>query len=319
MKDALNDHLNRASRTPLLTPEEEIILGRAVQRARALQEEKPTGPYSREEQRVLTRGKRAKERMITANLRLVANITRRYGRVIKEVTGDPADMYQDGVVGLMRAVELFDPERGYKFSTYAYWWIRQGITRGLSQNSRCVRLPIHVHETLGAREKNRQRLTQELGRQPTVAEMAAALNMNEADYRQFVALTEHVSSLDAHAGSDEERDQIIDMISDGGSADEDLEVMHTRLDVEMVREALEALLNDKQRYCVTKWFGLDGGDPQTQAQVAKDLGIHREAVRQHLSRAIRKLRVHLANKPQVQEQVLRPWKLRAESGAAVAA
>ena len=143
---AIDHILTAAGRAPLLTAEEEILLGRRVQALMRLLEDKPDGPYTSAEQRTLRLGKRAKERMITANIRLVVHVAKKYIHRIQTLT--LADLIQEGSIGLIRGVEKFDPERGYKFSTFGYWWVRQGISRAITQNDRVIRLPIAAVEAL---------------------------------------------------------------------------------------------------------------------------------------------------------------------------
>jgi RNA polymerase nonessential primary-like sigma factor len=183
--DLVRSYLRDIGRVPLLSHEQEITLGRQVQELMALEElelelevrqgEKP-GPDQLAEaagltpqllRRRLQAGRRAKERMVAANLRLVVSVAKKYTRRNMELL----DLIQEGTIGLVRGVEKFDPTRGYKFSTYAYWWIRQGITRAIAEKSRTIRLPIHITETLNKLKKGQRELSQELGRTPTVTEL----------------------------------------------------------------------------------------------------------------------------------------------------
>jgi len=185
--DLVRSYLRDIGRVPLLTHEQEITLGRQVQELVALEEleqelasregvEKPSPAVLAKEagltqvqlKKRLRSGQRAKERMVAANLRLVVSVAKKYTKRNMELL----DLIQEGTIGLVRGVEKFDPTRGYKFSTYAYWWIRQGITRAIAEKSRTIRLPIHITETLNKLKKGQRELSQELGRTPTVTELA---------------------------------------------------------------------------------------------------------------------------------------------------
>ena len=185
--DLVRSYLRDIGRVPLLSHEQEITLGRQVQELMAIEEQReelrlraggedPTddqlaeaaGITSQQLKKRLRSGQRAKERMVAANLRLVVSVAKKYTKRNMELL----DLIQEGTIGLVRGVEKFDPTRGYKFSTYAYWWIRQGITRAIAEKSRTIRLPIHITETLNKLKKGQRELSQELGRTPTVTELA---------------------------------------------------------------------------------------------------------------------------------------------------
>ena len=188
--DLVRSYLRDIGRVPLLTHEQEITLGRQVQELMDLESleselqskagEKPSldqlakasGLSSMQLKRKLQHGRRAKERMVAANLRLVVSVAKKYTKRNMELL----DLIQEGTIGLVRGVEKFDPARGYKFSTYAYWWIRQGITRAIAEKSRTIRLPIHITEMLNKLKKGQRELSQELGRTPTVTELPSSLN-----------------------------------------------------------------------------------------------------------------------------------------------
>ena len=168
--DGVQDFLNQAGKIPLLTHSEEILLGRSVQAMQALLAENPQGPYAKDESLVLRRGKRAKERMVTANLRLVVSIAKRYLRVAQHLGFD--DLIQEGMFGLIRGVEKFDPERGYRGSTYFYWWIRQSISRAISQQDRIIRLPVNAIDCLNKLRLWMPQFFREHGRMPSPQECA---------------------------------------------------------------------------------------------------------------------------------------------------
>ncbi|MGA0365082.1 MAG: sigma-70 family RNA polymerase sigma factor, partial [Vulcanococcus sp.] len=196
--DLVRSYLRDIGRVPLLTHEQEITLGRQVQELVALEEleqelasregvEKPSPAVLAKEagltqvqlKKRLRSGQRAKERMVAANLRLVVSVAKKYTKRNMELL----DLIQEGTIGLVRGVEKFDPTRGYKFSTYAYWWIRQGITRAIAEKSRTIRLPIHITETLNKLKKGQRELSQELGRTPTVTELAEFVELPEEEVK----------------------------------------------------------------------------------------------------------------------------------------
>jgi RNA polymerase nonessential primary-like sigma factor len=217
--DLLRSYLRDIGRVPLLTHEQEITLGRQVQELMALEEmrEELTMRSGGEEpsnaklaaaaglspallRRRLQAGRRAKERMVAANLRLVVSVAKKYTKRNMELL----DLIQEGTIGLVRGVEKFDPTRGYKFSTYAYWWIRQGITRAIAEKSRTIRLPIHITETLNKLKKGQRELSQELGRTPTVAELAAAVELPEEDVKDLLCRARQPVSLETKVGDGED-------------------------------------------------------------------------------------------------------------------
>ena len=198
--DLVRSYLRDIGRVPLLTHEQEITLGRQVQDLmdlEAMENEiesrdgakpspaqlaKASGLTSLQLKRKLQHGRRAKERMVAANLRLVVSVAKKYTKRNMELL----DLIQEGTIGLVRGVEKFDPTRGYKFSTYAYWWIRQGITRAIAEKSRTIRLPIHITEMLNKLKKGQRVLSQELGRTPTVTELAEFVELPEDDVKDLM-------------------------------------------------------------------------------------------------------------------------------------
>jgi RNA polymerase sigma factor (sigma-70 family) len=306
--DSFGQILNAAGRIPLLTPEEEIHLSRMVQSMHALKSKKPTGPYTSKERRCLSNGKRARDRMITANLRLVASVVRRYIRVMPKLGLTFEDMMQDGIIGLTRGVEKFDPERGYKLSTYVYWWIRQGITRGINATGRCIRLPVHIAE-LGFRSSNVvNQLRQQLGREPTVAEVAETLKVSEEEYRRFLLIGNSTSSLDA--AINEEGGHIADLISDGETNDDQLEKVSDTINQERVMTAINDRLNERQRLVVMHHFGI-GTSAKTLTEISELCGVSRERCRQLLKASIYILQREMLLSKQVEDPLHQPWTLAA--------
>lgn len=307
--ESLDQFLNQAGRIPLLTPSEEIHLGRAVQAMMALREEKPNGPYSREENRVIARGMRARDRMITANLRLVAVLCRKFSRTLVSLGVDDADLMSDGILGLMRGVEKFDPERGYKLSTYIYWWIRQGINRGLVQNARTIRMPTTLAEKLVTHNRIVHGLRQKLGRQPSYAEVAEAMNISEDEYRRFLVMGLRPTSLDMTPTED--GSSLGDLLSDDVSSSEQLDQLSDSLDNDRVRDAINTILSDTERLVVMLRYGFSGEPPKDWKQIGKQLKASRETARTHHAKALRKIQLHLAKTQQVEQPMYRPWTLAA--------
>jgi RNA polymerase nonessential primary-like sigma factor len=213
--DLVRSYLRDIGRVPLLSHEQEITLGRQVQDLVALEEleqelamraggSKPdpeqlaaaAGLTPQQLRKRLRSGQRAKERMVAANLRLVVSVAKKYTKRNMELL----DLIQEGTIGLVRGVEKFDPTRGYKFSTYAYWWIRQGITRAIAEKSRTIRLPIHITETLNKLKKGQRELSQELGRTPTVTELAEYVELPEEEVKDLLCRARQPVSLETKVG-----------------------------------------------------------------------------------------------------------------------
>jgi len=256
-------YLNEIARIPLLTREQEIDLAR----------------------RLAAGDETAKQRLIESNLRLVVQVARRYLN-----RGLPLpDLIEEGNLGLMRAVEKFDAERGLRFSTYATWWIRQAVSRALANQARTVRIPIHVQLLLGRYLKEQQRLTQKLGRVPTTAEVAQALGTTEEQVSELEELRQQPLSLDAPIAG--ETGRLSDVIAD---ATADPAAVLTRLFRE--RADLVAVLDDlapNERTVLRRRFGLEGDEPETLEAIGQRLDLSRERVRQIETAGLRKLRALL--------------------------
>jgi len=256
-------YLREAVETPLLTPAEEIQLAHRVQ----------AGDPA------------AREHMIKANLRLVVKIAREY-----EDYGLPLlDLVNEGNIGLMRAVERFDPDRGAKLSTYAAWWIKQSIKRALSNQSKSIRLPIHIVQELARMKKAESRLESELGRPATDVELAGELEADVEDIRRWrEAAAVGATSLDAPIGNDPESNRIADVIADESAVMPWAGVSESS-NAELMRE-LVGSLNPREQVILNQRFALEGGDPRTLEEIGADFGLTRERIRQLEAAALRKLR-----------------------------
>lgn len=259
--DATQIYLSEIGFSPLLTAEEEIF-------------------YSR---RALKGDIAARKRMIESNLRLVVKIARRYcNRGLALL-----DLVEEGNLGLIRAVEKFDPERGFRFSTYATWWIRQTIERAIMNQTRTIRLPIHVVKELNVYLRAARELAHKLDHEPTAEDIAASLNKPVEDITKMLRLNERVTSVDTPIGGDNDK-ALLDILTD--EADDGPEgVLHDGDLKERITEWLDAL-NPKQKEVLARRFGLLGYEPSTLEDVGHEIGLTRERVRQIQVEALRKLR-----------------------------
>jgi RNA polymerase sigma factor (sigma-70 family) len=286
--DLLGRYLMEIGRTPLLTAEEETELARRIEAgvyAAHLLDERPGMPPERAEElrAVAHDGALAKDHMIRANLRLVVAVARRYHQRDMALL----DLIQEGNLGLIRAVEKFDYAKGYKFSTYAMWWIRQAIERGVAQKGRAVRLPMHVVEELARFNRVERELALRLGREPTLSELARASGRSRERAAELKRLTLHSVSLDSPVGSDGDA-CLGDLIWDGDESPAE-GVVEFDLQVKQLR-ALLATLPPREAQILRWRFGLDTGSPCTLQQVGDRLGLTRERVRQLEGKALNRLR-----------------------------
>ncbi|EHA62050.1 RNA polymerase, sigma 70 subunit, RpoD subfamily [Synechococcus sp. WH 8016] len=281
--DSIGHYLSSIGRVPLLTAAEEIELAHHVQAMKELldiQEEDRT-PKQRHRIRM---GKRARDRMMAANLRLVVSVAKKYQNQGLELL----DLVQEGAIGLERAVDKFDPAMGYKFSTYAYWWIRQGMTRAIDNSARTIRLPIHISEKLSKMRKITRELSHRFGRQPNRLELAHAMGIEPRDLEELISQSAPCASLDAHARGEEDRSTLGELIPDP-NGDEPMEGMDRSIQKEHLGGWLSQL-NEREQKILRLRFGLGGEEPLTLAEIGRQINVSRERVRQLESKAILKLR-----------------------------
>lgn len=264
--DSVRLHLREIGKIPLLNAEEELALAKRVQAGE----------------------KKAKDKMAEANMRLVVSIAKRYsGRGL-----DFLDLIQEGHTGLLRAVEKFDPDKGFKFSTYATWWIRQAITRAIADQARTIRIPVHMVETINKLLRTQRRMTQDLNREPTIEELAKELEMEPEKVEYVIKIKQDISSLDAGVGRDDDSEDSVlgDFIEDEDGATPE-ESASNQLLKEQVQGVLSTL-SDREQKIIRMRFGLDNGKSHTLEEVGQEFAVTRERIRQIEAKALAKLRKH---------------------------
>jgi RNA polymerase nonessential primary-like sigma factor len=299
--DLVRSYLRDIGRVPLLSHEQEITLGRQVQELMAIEEQREelrlrsggedpsddelaaaAGITPQQLKKRLRLGQRAKERMVAANLRLVVSVAKKYTKRNMELL----DLIQEGTIGLVRGVEKFDPTRGYKFSTYAYWWIRQGITRAIAEKSRTIRLPIHITETLNKLKKGQRELSQELGRTPTVTELAEFVELPEEEVKDLLCRARQPVSLETKVGDGDDT-ELLDLLAADGTQPEEL------VDGECLRSDMRDLLDqlpELQGRVLKMRYGIGLEEPMSLSSIARELEMSRDRARSLERRAHEEMR-----------------------------
>jgi len=296
--DSVRAYLREIGRIPLLEHEEEILLGRKVQRMMKILEikeemggisqedlAKVLGITQKELRKQMRDGERAKDKMVMANLRLVVSVAKKYTKRNMELL----DIIQEGSIGLVRGVEKFDPGRGYKFSTYAYWWIRQGITRAIAEKSRAIRLPIHVTENLNKLKKAQRELSQINGEMPTVYELAEYLEFTVDEIKDLMCKARQPTSLEIKIG--ENRDTaLIDLLEDETQLPDNL------LEAKYIKEDIRKMIIDlpeMQASVISMRFGIGEGvvEPMSMTAIGQVLNMSRDRVRTLEQKALKALRL----------------------------
>ena len=264
--DSVRLYLREIGKIPLLSNEEEVDLA----------------------YRIVKGEKKAKDKMVEANMRLVVSIAKRYsGRGL-----DFLDLIQEGNTGLLRAVEKFDPDKGFKFSTYATWWIRQAITRAIADQARTIRIPVHMVETINKVLRATRKLTNELNREPTVEEIANEMGMEPEKIDYVMKIKQDIASLDATVGRDgDDEDSVLgDFIEDEGRVSPE-DAAAAQMLKEQIAEILSSL-SEREQKVVKLRFGIGGGRPHTLEEVGAEFSVTRERIRQIEAKALSKLRKH---------------------------
>ena len=264
--DSVRLYLREIGKIPLLSNEEEVDLA----------------------YRIVKGEKKAKDKMVEANMRLVVSIAKRYsGRGL-----DFLDLIQEGNTGLLRAVEKFDPDKGFKFSTYATWWIRQAITRAIADQARTIRIPVHMVETINKVLRATRKLTNELNREPTVEEIAKEMGMEPEKIDYVMKIKQDIASLDATVGRDgDDEDWVLgDFIEDEGRVSPE-DAAAAQMLKEQIAEILSSL-SEREQKVVKLRFGIGGGRPHTLEEVGAEFSVTRERIRQIEAKALSKLRKH---------------------------
>jgi RNA polymerase sigma factor (sigma-70 family) len=290
--DTVSHFMNEAGRYPLLTPTEEIELSRRVAQCQELMQLERE--LTKTEQRQLKSGLKARERLVKCNLRLLIHISKRFAPRIRSAGMDHVDLIQEGAIGLQRAAELFDGTKGYKFSTYAYWWIRQAMTRALEMQDRAVRVPTNALEKMNRALKMQHEFTQANGRKATIEELAALTETTPENLRLVIERSGFHISLDGLAIED--GTALVDMLSNNEDLYDNLELDWRSDDFERAFHQLD----ETDRVIIKKYYGLFGAEAITLGAIGKQLKCSRERVRQRKDRALNKMFNYLRHSIPVQ-------------------
>ncbi|MBE9067977.1 RNA polymerase sigma factor, RpoD/SigA family [Leptolyngbya cf. ectocarpi LEGE 11479] len=301
-KDSIGAYLTEIGRTPRLTHEEELLLGRAIQQhmqlediraslAESLEHEPSQAEWADAAQlsvealeQTIKAGQRAREKMVKANLRLVVSIAKKYQKSQLEFM----DLIQEGAIGLQRGAEKFDPGKGYRFSTYAYWWIRQAMTRAIAEKSRIIRLPINVNEKITKLRRAQRQLAKTHKRPATIAELSEVLSMPKEKVRNLLLQSRDPLSLDLRMGEKQDT-SLSDMLEDDGPTPQEYVVESS------LKEDLRGLmthLSGAQQQVLTLRYGLNSGVKMSFAKIGDQMGISRQRVRQIEREALKRMRYH---------------------------
>ena len=281
--DVVGDYLNSIARYPLLTAQQEIQLGRRVARWKELKD--LDRPLSNQERRELRSGERARQRFIQSNLQLVVHVARKYKKRTQQ-TLEMIDLIQEGNIGLARAVELFDYARGYKFSTYAYWWIRQAIGRALVQCDPIIRLPLGIHDTLVKLHRAAEQIARREGRAASMQELAAELDMEPKAIADTLLQSYRVTSLDKQSNNDD-GSPIVDMIADPNTYDYEQDWQ-----LELLRDYCDKYLDDCTREII---YARNGRHPVPWTELEKQMNLSRATLCDLQRRGINRLRMLINN------------------------
>jgi RNA polymerase primary sigma factor len=280
-------YLREIGRVPLLTASDEVRLSQAIERGHSAAERLKMGPADESERvelgELLREGEAARAALTDANLRLVVSVARRYAN-----RGVPLiDLIQEGNLGLLRAVEKFDWRRGFKFSTYATWWIRQAVSRAIADDARVIRIPVHLYDVINRMARISSQLHQELGREPTDEELGAALHMSPERVRELNQVLPQPVSLDGFVGDDQDT-RLSDVVADENATNLEW-AAEQRLLADRIRDTL-LTLTPRERRVIERRFGLGDDKDQSLTAIGREIGVTRERIRQIESTALRKLR-----------------------------
>ncbi|WP_319419620.1 sigma-70 family RNA polymerase sigma factor [Pleurocapsa sp. FMAR1] len=283
--NSIANYLKEIGRTPLLSSEEEVTLANQIQAMLPLNEKEDLTP---EETRIVQQGQLAKKKMTQANLRLVVSVAKKYQNRGLSIL----DLIQEGSIGLMRAAEKFDPSKGYKFSTYSYWWIRQAMTRAIANSARTIRLPIHITQDLNKVKKITRQLSQTLGRKPTDSEIATKLDMDVDKLRALAQTARITKPKSLNATIDENKTELGQILAD--DSDSPADFVSEKEIIDKIENLLHTL-SPKQRDVIILRYGLKDGKIMTYEQIGEVCGISRERVRQIKNKAMKLLQKRAIN------------------------